>query len=99
MKMPNFPLRLSLAMWAMSLLGACSVIYDSQREASNKACLSITVQDERNNCLKRNEASHAQYEKQRQDVAERGTEKKTAPQDDKRLCFKRESTGETVCPN
>lgn len=99
MLLSNFHLRLSLALGALSLLGACSVIYDSQREVTNKACLNITVQDERNACLKNNAASHVQYEKQRQDMLERGTEKKAVPKNDQGLCFKRESTGETVCPN
>lgn len=90
---------MTLALSTLLLTSACSVIYDSQRELARKSCHELATLQERNECLKRQDTNYSQYEKQRQDVQENGTEKKAAPKKDNSLCFKRESTGELVCPN
>ncbi len=51
-----------------SLLQACSVAYDLQQDAAINACQKIVDWSQRSECIKKNQTSFDQYEKQRQDV-------------------------------
>ncbi len=58
-----------------NLLQACSVAYDLQQDAAIDACKKIVDWNQRTECLNKNKTSFEQYEKQRQDVMNKKTDK------------------------
>ena len=90
---------LSLAVLG-SLLGACG--YNSVLGRADQGCYKYPTPDERVACEKKDKENFAAFEKYQQQEktraqqadapAEPGLPKNT-------LCFKRPSSGETVCPN
>ena len=57
-------------------LTACSVAYDLQQDAAQRQCEKIMDWNERKTCLQQNKTTYEQYEKQREDLRTKGTEKK-----------------------
>jgi hypothetical protein len=57
-------------------LTACSVVYDIQQDAAQHQCEKIMDWNERKTCLQQNKTTYEQYEKQREDLRTKGTEKK-----------------------
>lgn len=49
-------------------LQACSVLYDIQQDIAQDKCAQMIDAYQRNECIKRNNTSFEQYEKQRQDA-------------------------------
>ena len=85
---------------AISVLAGCAAVtYDVAQDAAIKACDQRPTVNDRDDCRKQHQTSYEQYERQRQDVVERGTEKPVATKSNTPLCFKRASSGEVVCPN
>lgn len=73
MSKKNFSLLMLIA--ASSFLQACSVAYDLQQDAAIDACKKIVDWNQRTECLNKNKTSFEQYEKQRQDVINKKTDK------------------------
>ncbi len=73
MSKKNFSLLLLIGVG--SLLQACSVAYDLQQDVAIDACKKIVDWNQRTECLNNNKTSFEQYEKQRQDVINKKTDK------------------------
>lgn len=58
----------------MALTG-CEVVYDSQQQNALNDCDKLLSWNDRSECIKQNKKSYDQYEKQRKDLMEKGTEK------------------------
>lgn len=58
----------SILLVAACQLQACSVLYDIQQDAALDKCKQMIDSYQRNECLKRNNTSFDQYEKQRQEA-------------------------------
>ena len=91
------PLILTLGMGLMT--GCSPALYAGYQDAAKLSCENLSSIEERVACRKQNSMPHDQYEKQRQDLRDNGPEKKTEEKGNANLCFKRESTGQIVCPN
>ena len=83
-----------------SLLCACGS--NSLLGRADQACYKYPLPDERVACEKKDKENFAAFEKYRQQ--EKANAKQADTPDETRapkntLCFKRPSTGETVCPN
>jgi hypothetical protein len=81
------------------LSGCAAVTYDVAQDSAKRACDKHAYLNERDACRKQHEMTYEHYEQQRQGIAQHGTEKPVAKKDDGSLCFKRATTGQTVCPN
>lgn len=83
-----------------SLLSACSS--SSYLGRAEQSCNKYPTPDERAACERKNKEGHAAFEKHQEQ--EQASKKQAEAPDDAKvpkntLCFKRQSTGETVCPN
>ncbi|WP_422943864.1 hypothetical protein [Undibacterium sp. TJN19] len=67
---------LALFICVQAGLTACSVAYDLQQDAAERQCEKIMDWNERKTCLQQNKTTYEQYEKQREDLRTKGTEKK-----------------------
>lgn len=57
-------------------LTACAVVYDIQQDANQRQCEKLQDWNDRKSCLAQNKTSYEQYEKQREDLRTKGTERK-----------------------
>lgn len=83
-----------------SLLSACAS--SSYLGRAEQACNKYSIPDERAACEKKNKDAHAAFEKhlKQEEAKEKQAEASEETKVPKNtLCFKRQSTGETVCPN
>lgn len=102
-------------MLALTILGmaaglpACTVVgaiaYDGARSDAARACEAYPSMADRNACLGRLDVLRGQDSEKVHQQAQTGDSQRAAAQRDdaakrqQALCFKRQSTGETVCPN
>jgi hypothetical protein len=56
-------------------LGGCAVPYDIMQDQAIDACKKIDDWNERNHCLAKNKTSYETYEKQRQELLNKKTDK------------------------
>ncbi|MFZ6875278.1 hypothetical protein ACO0LF_24695 [Undibacterium sp. Di27W] len=66
----------SLLIASPFVLTGCSVMYDLGQDANQRQCEKLQDWQERKTCLQQNKTSYDEYEKQREDLRTRGTEKK-----------------------
>ncbi|MFZ6722165.1 hypothetical protein [Undibacterium sp. Ji49W] len=57
-------------------LSGCAFVYDVQQDAAQRQCEKLMDWNERKTCLQQNKTTYEQYEKQREDLRTKGTEKK-----------------------
>ncbi len=57
-------------------LSGCAVVYDMQQDTAQHQCEKLMDWNERKTCLQQNKTTYEQYEKQREDLRTKGTEKK-----------------------
>ena len=57
-----------LSIATISLLQACSIVYDVQQDTAQEACKKIVDWNQRTECLNKNKTSYEEYEKQRKEV-------------------------------
>ncbi len=93
---------------AVFVLSGCSVVseiaYDETRYSATKKCEAYPAQEQRNECLRKVIPPRGEYEKQRQSALIGRNENDASQKEDEakrssNLCFKRQATGEVVCPN
>jgi len=68
-------MRIILLLGVSLLLNACAVVYDSAQGAAKNACDKIMDWNDRTTCMQQNKKSYDQYEKDRQNLIRKGTEK------------------------
>ena len=83
----------------LSLLSGCSALYNGQRDVARNACEQLAGIEERITCRQRNAMPYEEYERQRQQLHNQQQDEKALDKDNSALCFKRQSTGQLVCPN
>lgn len=84
----------------LGLMTGCSpALYAGYQDAAKLSCENLSTIEDRIACRKQNSMPHDQYEKQRQDLRDNAPTKKAEEKGNAPLCFKRESTGQIVCPN
>jgi hypothetical protein len=89
----------SILALGLSLVSGCSALYTGQQSSARKACETLAGIEERIACRQQNSMSYEQYEKQRQALHDNDPQHRPPGKSPPAQCFKRESTGETVCPN
>ncbi|MFZ6768325.1 hypothetical protein ACO0LM_14780 [Undibacterium sp. Di26W] len=57
-------------------LSGCAFFYDMQQDVAQHQCEKRMDWNERKTCLQQNKTTYEQYEKQREDLRSKGTEKK-----------------------
>ena len=74
--MLNKKFALAILFGSQMILSGCAVIYDVQQDAAQRQCEKLTDWNERKTCLQQNKTTFEQYEKQRDDLRTKGTERK-----------------------
>ncbi len=67
---------LSFLLVCQFCLSGCEVLYDEQQNANKRQCDKLTDWNERKTCLQQNNTKYEDYEKQREDLRTKGTERK-----------------------
>lgn len=71
-------LALALLLSSQFGLSGCAFVYDVQQDAAQHQCEKLMDWNDRKTCLQQNKTTYEQYEKQREDLRTKGTEKKIA---------------------
>lgn len=67
---------LSLIFGSQLGMTGCAVVYDIGQDSNQRQCEKLQDWNERKTCLQQNKTTYEQYEKQREDLRTKGTEKK-----------------------
>ncbi len=89
---------LLVALSAVGLLSACGT--DTFLGRAEESCIKYPTPEARADCEQRHRQAFSDFNKQQdQDKKAQRDAEKEAPSKPNGLCFKRQSTGELVCPN
>ncbi|MBI1772393.1 MAG: hypothetical protein HYR68_08630 [Burkholderiales bacterium] len=69
-------LALSFILSSQLAMTGCAVVYDIGQDSNQHQCEKLQDWNERKTCLQQNKTTYEQYEKQREDLRTKGTEKK-----------------------
>lgn len=58
------------------VLSGCGVVYDLQQDAAQRQCDKLIDWNDRKACLQQHKTTYDEYEKQREDLRTKGTERK-----------------------
>lgn len=68
-------LALSFILSSQIAMTGCAVVYDIGQDSNQRQCEKLQDWNERKTCLQQNKTTYEQYEKQREDLRTKGTEK------------------------
>jgi hypothetical protein len=97
LRLATGPAALATLATLVTLGGCAEWVYDMRQASALQSCDKLVLSSEQQDCRKRNGRSYADYEKVRDQQGRRDPAGGAAKAD--ALCFKRASSGETVCPN
>ncbi|MFZ6779360.1 hypothetical protein ACO0LD_21225 [Undibacterium sp. Ji83W] len=66
---------LSFILSSQIAMTGCAVVYDIGQDSNQRQCEKLQDWNERKTCLQQNKTTYEQYEKQREDLRTKGTEK------------------------